>query len=396
MSALTTSTVLVSRQAIYDRELQVAAYELLYRTPGSDNAAFFDDGDKATSQLLVNALTEIGLHSLTNDCPALVNFTRAFLVGEREIPFDQKRLVLEVLEDVPPDDEVINALIGLKESGFRIALDDFVTDDKRWPLVELADIVKLDLRAIPPEALEQEIEQLRNHSVQLLAEKVETAEEFDRCREMGFDLFQGFFLSRPRVVEGRTLRGNNLAILQLLATLQDPNVSFERAYKLIKQDVAVSLKLLRYVNSSACGLTWRVESVKQAATLLGLDRIRQVVSLIAVSSMDYKPAALIEDTLIRARMCELLAQSVDGLDSATCFTVGLFSSLDVLMDCPLETVLESLPLEADVRDAIQGHEGPMGRLIEAVIAFERGDWERLDCTILNGHLLQTGWLEAVA
>lgn len=353
------------------------------------------DGDSATSQLLVNAVVEIGLENLVFGRPAFVNFTRNFIVGSCEIPFDPEMLVIEVLETVEPDDEVIAALGRLRDAGFAIALDDYVESDNRQKLLELADIVKIDLQGYSQAGLVQEMRHLRKLSLRLLAEKVETTEEFEFCKSLGFDYFQGYFLSRPQIVDGKTIANNQLAILQLLVKLRDPTVPFDEVIDLIKQDVSLSVKLMRYVNSLAHGVRRRIDSVRQAAIRLGLQKICQIVTLIAMSGLSDKPKPLLETALIRAKMCEVLGGAQKPETAEICFTLGLFSSLDAFLDRPLGEVLNDLPITNEIREALLSREGPMGRLLGSVLAFERGDWETVRQLGLDEAALQDAYVRAL-
>ena len=390
------STVFVGRQQIYDRNLDVAAYELLFRSD-MQNRASIADGDVATSQLLINAVIEIGLENITFNRPTFVNFTKNFIVGKNEIPFDPDVIVIEVLETVEPDAEVVSALSRLRDQGFTIALDDYIDSDHRESLLDLADIIKLDLRGYDPGKLEQDVKRLKRMPLKLLAEKVETNDEFERCKDLGFDYFQGYFLSRPQTIEGKTIASNQLSILQLLVKLRDPKVTFDEVVDLVKQDVSLSLKLLRYVNSLAHGVRRQIDSVRQAAVRLGLQKICQIVTLIAMSGISEKPRPLLETALVRARMCEILGASKRPETAEICFTVGLFSSLDAFLDQPLKEILTELPITPEIREALLSHEGPMGRLLSCVIAFEQGNWEGVrkfgveDATVQDAYLRALSW-----
>lgn len=395
MTASPRSAVFVGRQQIYDRDLNIVAYELLFRS-STDNRASITDADVATSQLLINAVIEIGLENLVFGRPAFVNFTKNFIVGKCEIPFDPELLVVEVLETVEPDSEVYAALVKLRDSGFTIALDDYIDSDNRDQLLNLADIIKIDLRGYDPSKLADDVKVLRKLPLKLLAEKVETTEEFERCKAMGFDYFQGYFLSRPQIVEGKSIASNQLAILQLLVKLRDPTVAFDDVVDLVKQDVSLSLKLLRYVNSLAHGVRRQIDSVRQAAIRLGLQKICQIVTLIAMSGLADKPKPLLETALVRARMCELMGATSRPESAEICFTVGLFSSLDAFMDQPLKDILKDLPITPEIREALLSHEGPMGKMLSAVMAFERGDWEATRLAGIDDESIQKAYLDAVA
>lgn len=389
------STVFVGRQQIYDRELNVYAYELLFRS-NTANRATISDGDVATSQLLINAVVEIGLENLVFGRPAFVNFTRNFLVGKNEIPFDPELMVIEILESIEPDKEIIASISRLKEVGFAIALDDYVESDHRQQLLQLADIIKVELPGYDQTQLRKDVHNLKKFPVKLLAEKVETIDEFELCKSLGFDYFQGYFLSRPQVIEGKTIANNQLAIAQLLVKLRDPSVTFDEVVDLIKQDVSLSVKLLRYVNSLAHGVRRQIDSVRQAAIRLGLQKICQIVTLIALSGIADKPLPLIETALIRARMCEIMGGALRPGTEEICFTVGLFSSLDSFLDRPLKEILSELPITLEIREALLSHEGPMGRVLSSVLAFERGDWDAIRLFGTDDALIQRAYLEAVA
>ena len=389
------STVFVGRQQIYDRDLNIIAYELLFRS-NTENRAMILDGDLATSQLLINALVEIGLENLVFGRPAFLNFTRNFILGKCEIPFDPDQLVIEVLETVEPDADVIAALVKFRDAGFTIALDDFIDSDNREQLLSLADIIKIDLKGYDHKRLAEEAKRLKKLPLKLLAEKVETVEDFNRCKDLGFDYFQGYFLSRPQVVEGKVIASNQFAMLQLLSKLRDPVVPFDDVVELVKMDVSLSLKLLRYVNSLAHGVRRQIDSVRQATIRLGLQKIRQIVTLLAMSGLSSKPKPLIETALIRAKMCENIRAVKNPESAEVCFTVGLFSSLDAFLDQPLKDILKELPVTPEIREALLSHEGPMGRILSSVIAFEQGDWDGSRLCVLDDAAIQEAYLNAVS
>ncbi len=389
------SAVFVGRQTIYNRDRDVFAYELLFRS-STENRATILDGDVATSQLLINSVIEIGLENLVFGRPAFVNFAKSFIIGKNDLPFDPEQLVIEVLETVEPDSDVIESLKKLRERGFIIALDDYIESDNRKELLDLADIIKIDLRGYGEDALASDVKQLKKRPLKLLAEKVETNDEFNRCMAMGFDYFQGYFLSRPQIVEGRSIAINQFAILRLLVKLRDPAVTFDEIVDLVKQDVSLSLKLLRYVNSLAQGARRQIDSVRQAAIRLGLEKILQIVTLIGMGGISNKPKPLLELALVRAKMCEILGSFSHPEMAEVFFTVGLFSCLDAFLDQPLKEILKELPITPEIREALLSHEGPMGRMLDSVIAFERGDWESTRKSGIDESSLQSAYLSALA
>jgi EAL and modified HD-GYP domain-containing signal transduction protein len=389
------SDIYVGRQPIYDRELSVYAYELLFRA-ASDNSANFTDGDKATSDVIVNTFLEIGLDNIVGNRLAFINLTRAFFVGEHTISLPRDRVVLELLEDIEADEEVVNSVKRLSEQGYSIALDDFIYHESLQPLVQLADIVKIDIMALNRDEIREHVEALRQHPLRLVAEKVETQEEHDYCMELGFDYFQGYFFAQPKVIRGQRLPNNRLAILKLLSRLQDPEITTKQLEELIAQDVAFSYRILRYVNSAAYAPPRKIESIQQAVVRLGLQTIKSWTALLAMSQVDNKPAELVVTAMIRGKMAEEMAKALDAEQPDSFFTVGLFSALDALMDNSMEEILTQLPLADHIAEALLHKGGGLhGEVLNCVLAYERGEWENLGCSQLGTHRIRTCYLDAV-
>ena len=385
------SNVFIGRQPIFDRHNQVFAYELLWRG-GEDNQAGFTDGDLATTQVMLNALTEIGLDRLVGEQLAFINLTQGFLTGDRPLPEMSERVVLEILEDVEPTAEVIAAVERLAGRGYTIALDDFLYHPRLEPLVERADIVKIDLLALDTSDLAEHVATLRRHPVRLLAEKVENAEQHARCMELGFDYFQGFYYARPNVVEGRRMPANQMAVLQLLADLRDPGISDSELETLISQDVGLSYRLLRYINSARFGLNREIDSIRQAIALLGRRTLCQIASLLAMAKLGDKPPELLMTALIRAHMASALCQA---RDPDTSYTAGLFSVLDALLDRPMADLLTDLPLSEELAAALRDRSGPLGELLSTVIAYDTADWETVCASPFDAETLSRAYLEAI-
>jgi EAL and modified HD-GYP domain-containing signal transduction protein len=386
--------VYIGRQPIYGRSLDVVAYELLFRGGDVDHASF-DEGDRATSQVILNAFTEIGLDRVVGERFAFLNLTRGFITGEYPLPLPHERVVLEVLENVPADEEVLEGLARLRASGYRIALDDFALAGHNRDLLDHADIVKVDCLGLGEAEIRRQVIELEPYAIELLAEKIETHEQFRVCRDLGFDLFQGYFLSRPNVIHERVLNANRINLLQLLAELQEPTTSFERVNELVSHDVALSYKLLRHINTAAYGLRRRIDSVRETLLYLGLDTVRSLSSLFLMAGVEDKPQELVRTAMFRGRMCELLARAAGGLDRHKAFTVGLFSNIDVIMDAPMDALLERLPLAPDLRAALLRREGPLGAILSSTLAYERGDWERVPCLELSRGRIKAAFLGAI-
>ena len=367
----------VARQPIYDRALNLYAYELLFRAGAAKDANVID-GDSATSDVIVNAIIDIGLHNVVEHYPAFINMTREFLTGHLPIPLMKEQVVIEVLEDIVPDDEIVRGLKALSDSGYVIALDDFVFRPELRVFLDIAHIVKLDVMAMNRGDVESHLRLLQDYPVKLLAEKVETREEFEWLHEMGFDYFQGYFFCQPKIVSGKRPEGCRLVILELVAMLQEPSLDSEDLVKVISRDASLAYRLLRYVNSSFFGLRSTVDSIQHTLTLLGPAQVKQWASLILMVRLaDEKPPELLVTGMIRAKMCELLGCK-DAAPADQYFTVGLFSILDALMDLPLDDALKTLPLAEEMKSALTQYSGPLGSTLRGVMDYEQGNWGRLD------------------
>lgn len=385
---------LVARQAIYDHALNVYAYELLYRQEQSDCAAVMD-GDAATARVMLNTFLDIGLETMVGEYLAFLNITRGIILERSFRVLPKNRVVLEVLETIEPDECVVEALRDATKQGYIVALDDFEFRDSLRPFLDLASIVKIDIRALSPETLEEHVSLLRGYSVKLLAEKVETHEEFDWCRGLGFEYFQGYFFCKPKIVEGKRLPAQKITLLTLLAKLQDPSITISELEGLIKHDLSLSYKILRYVNSAYWGLPKTVTSIGQAACFVGLDRLRAWMSLIILSSVEDKPFELLVLAAVRAQMCQLLGMQLRPDRAEQFFTVGLFSVLDSLFDRDMKEIVETLPLASEIVGALVAYEGLLGRTLQCVVAYERGEWEAARCENLASDIVRDAYLSAI-
>lgn len=383
-------------QPIYTPDLDVAAYELLYRSSAENNASF-SDGDRATAEVILNTFTDIGLDQVVGDHPAFINVTRNFILDQHALSLPKDRIVLEVLEDIQPDPEIIEALRSLSEQGYQIALDDFVYSPHLQPLIELANVIKIELPAISRADLPKHVEILRRSNAQLLAEKIETHEEFDYCRELGIDLYQGYFLSKPRVVTGQGIAVNRISALQLISQLNKPTISNSELVKTVGLDPSLCYKLLKFVNSAVLGRTRRIDSIAAAITLIGLQRLRSfsTLALLATASED-KPLQLIITALTRARMCEQIAISMREERPDMFFITGLFSMLDVLLDRPMQEALYAVPLADPICKAILTNEGPLAKVLQCVLSYERGHWDAVSLPGIEPDVFRMAYADAIA
>lgn len=386
----------IARQPIYNRTLQVIAYELLYRDDDQNRAKLIN-GDTATSQVVVNAFLEIGLDNLVGtEHLAFINITRAFLVDTYPMPFPKEQVVLELLEDIVIDDEVIAACRRLAAAGHTIALDDFVYSEALKPLLEFIHIVKIDVLLLGMDETRRHVEALKPFKIKLLAEKIESHEMLEQCQALGFDYYQGYFLARPNLINQQSAPIMRLTALRTLSILQNPLAEIKDIEAIISQDVAFSYKLLRYINTAAVSLSKKVDSIHQALIIAGTERIRLWSTLIVLSNINEKPHEIMTIALARAKMCELLAEKMQLKNKESLFTVGLFSTLDALMDQPLQKILINLPLSAAVNDALVSYEGQAGMVLRAVLAYEQGvEMEEIKQLGLPLNAVSDAYLEAI-
>lgn len=370
--------VFVGRQPIFRKDLSLYAYELLFRGDANSTKADVLDDDAATSQVLYNTFVEIGLHNITGEHRAFVNLTARFLMGEYPLPGDKKHLVLEILEHVKVTAALIEAVKDLKKAGYKIALDDFIYRPELKPLIPLADIIKIDLLSLSQEQLRRYVSLLRDKTdAKLLAEKVETQQEYELCQELGFEFYQGYYFSKPNIVKGTAIPHNKITVLQLIAKIQDPNLDMETLDRIISMDASLSYKLLKLINSVSFNLSKEVDSIKGALILMGIDQVRNWATMLALSPSSDKPGELLVMALTRANMCYDLAQKLGFNNPDSYFTAGMLSILDSLLDLSMTEILEQLPLSAEIRDALLEHRGDIGRVIACVIDYEQGQWDNI-------------------
>lgn len=371
--------VFVARQPIFDRERRVSGYELLYRSSAA-NRFTGEDADVASSVNLERTLLGFGLESLTQGRDAWINASRVMLVNDHWALMPAEHTVVEVLETVTPDADVIAACRRIKRAGYRIALDDFASEPAWEPLVALADIAKVDVRQHDPAACRTLARRLGKLGLTLVAEKIESHEEFQAAQSAGYSLFQGYFFCRPELLKTRDMAPNRVSYLRLLKEVHAAELDFGVVEQLIRQDVALSIKLLRFLRSASFGWTHEVTSIQQAILLLGERQLRKWAALVAVFGLGRgKPAELIVTALARARFAERLAPHA-GLagHELELFLCGLLSVVEALTDQPMVEALAGLALPDAVRGALESGAPPLGEVMRLVLAWERADWDEAD------------------
>lgn len=375
--------VLFARQPIFDREGQVVAYELLYRSVEHQDRAVGSSGEEMASRVIVDAILGMGVGVAADGCDAYLNMPRDFLLDGIIELLDPDAVVIEILETVTPDGEVAEACAKLRASGYRLALDDYVADDPRSVLVPLADIVKVDLLGTPAELWASLVEQVRRDStrrVLLLAEKVEDEAVRDRCAELGFDLFQGYFFRRPELVQGQDLSPDRVRMLELLNLLRDPAIPQARVVDAFRADPGLTYKLLRMANAAAVG-SREVASIPHAIGLLGRHALYRWLALVVAATVGRASGTrweLLREALVRARFAEAVAGKASGRgDPGEAFLVGLFSRMDALLGISIEDLLRKVQLAEDARRALLEGTGALAWVLELAEAQEQGDWPEL-------------------
>ena len=391
--------VYVARQPIFDSRRNIHAYELLFRN-GTANYVPDIDGDVATTTLLANTFFTIGMDILSGGRMAFINFTQNLLEKKVPLLLPQETTVIEILEDVTPDAKLIDACSQMAAAGYTIALDDFVYTPSLDPLIAMADIIKFDFRLSSRSEINAYLKHCTRDDLCLLAEKVETYEEFEAAQRMGFELFQGYFFCKPEIVQGREIHGSQLNLMMIMAQINSDNFSCDELEQLIARDMGISYKLFKYINSAFFARASKVSSVKQALVYMGEKEIRRFVSLIAMSRLaEGKPDELTLAACIRGKFCELL--SIDAREHASpseMFTLGMFSLIDAVIDQPMEKILAELPLSTEIKHALGAAKGRLAGYIELARSYEGGRWDRVArltrALNLDARLLPTRYLEA--
>ncbi len=385
----------MARQPIYDRRMQVTGYELLYRRQSSSNTADVYNNDLATAQVILNTFTGPGLEQIVGNRLAYINLTDNFIMGRYPIPFSNSQVVLEIPETMAVNRDTVDAVRALRNRGYKIALDD-VSSLNILPLLDVADVVKVDLVEVGDRIkLASLVKYLRQYPVRLLAEKVETQKELEFCQFLGFDYFQGFFLCRPSTTRGSMLQPNRMVIIHLMGKLYQPDADYNELEEIVSLDVSLSYKLLRLVNSAYYSIPSRINSIRQAMTMIGMEQLKGWLTLFLLSERVEKPEELKITAMIRAKMCESLAREAGYQHPSTFFMAGLLSVLDALMDVPLQQILDQIPISNEVRDALLSGKGVLGECLRCVQYYEQADWDKVHFLRLSTNQIREIYVRTV-
>ncbi|KHD24927.1 histidine kinase [Vibrio caribbeanicus] len=364
----------IARQPILDKSKKTVGYELLFRD-GPKNTFPAIDPEHATSRLLSDHFLSTHYATL-GDKLGFVNFPYQSLINKVPTLFPADSLVIEILEDCEPTSDLLDAVKEMAALGYKIALDDFVPSKEWRAFLPFVSIIKFDIQAISLDKAQLFIDRFSNSNIQFLAEKVETHEEFAKAKKVGFDYFQGYFFSKPEMIQRKSLEPSFMTVVQLLTEISHQEINYTKVESLISTDVTLSYKLLTYVNSSAL-VSNKIQSFKQALVYLGEDKLRKFISLVALAStQEHKPDYLYGLSIQRARHCELLSRSLSPkLEAGQAFLMGMFSLLDSLLDRPIEQIINEVPVEESIKLALTEGAGELGKLLGLIRAYERAQWD---------------------
>jgi c-di-GMP-related signal transduction protein len=367
----------MARQPIFDRQLQVYGYELLFRS-GIERLFCSGSSDQKSASVIVDSFLGIGMEALTGKRRAFINCTRETLVKDYISLIPRERTVVEILETIEPDDEVLAVCRKLKQAGYTLALDDFVYSKRLQPFANLVDIIKVDFQTTKPAERERLARRFSSQVSQLLAEKLETRAEYEEARSLGYSLFQGYFFARPEIISGRDIPLFKLNYLKILKQIHQPDLDLMTLEDTVKHDAGLCYKLLKYLNSAYFGFRDEIRSIRHTFSLLGLDQLKKWLSLVVMASMATdKPEELVFSSIIRAHFCEALAPVV-GLEgyATDLYLMGLLSMLDAILDSPMAEVIKDIAVSDEIKESLMNGRTRFRDVFDLVVNYERGDWEQ--------------------
>lgn len=369
--------LLLARQSVYNKNMDVVAYLLLYRDESNTQSKVIND-HLATSSVILNTYASICQDGKVRSLPCYIKLTDKTLMAENFPDLPKEHFILEIMGRSEITPEFTERLRQLNMKGYKLALSEYIPDPKFDPILQLIHIIKLDIQTIGMDKIPAIIDDLKHYHIDILADKVETRAEFKECHRLGCAFFQGYLLSKPEAVRGKKLGSSKVLLLQMMMELQNPRATAQSIEQLVINDPLLTYRILRVVNSAMFGLQQGVESLSHAISLLGFDQIRKWVSLFLVTDTQGKPEDLTRSMLIRGRMCELLAEMLEREQPINNFITGLFSKLDVLLDMDMADLLKEVPLQEDVKQALLDNRGELGQLLDQVCKYEEGRFAEID------------------
>jgi len=385
------SNCLVSRRPIYGPSLNVAAYELQtnFAADGSDDADVQDH-----VRAVFKMFNDSALDVVVGKSPGLVTLPSGSLTDDVWKTLPKARIQLGYFQPLEATDAAIRQLMDIASEGYRLAFTDDLSEECMKLLDNASHTVLVDVTRWPPDQLEKRVAELRKFNWKIAASRVDTYDDLEFCKELKFDYYQGLFLFKPEA-QPKTIPVNRMNMLRLLSKLHDPDIDMGAVEKIVSQDVALTYKILQYANSAAVPLPRKVSSAGHAVRLIGLETIKAWSSALLLSSVGKKPRELMTTALVRARMCELLAESLKNVAKDTFLTAGLLSVIDALLDRPIEQALEELPLVDDIKQALICKAGPIGQALRCAIAYEQADWDDAQFYGLSSASIREKYLTAI-
>jgi EAL and modified HD-GYP domain-containing signal transduction protein len=366
----------IARQAILNRDKELYAYELLFRD-GEKNCFPDIPPDEATSKILTDSHLDLGLDDISAGKLVFINFHQETLLHRFPTSLDPKKVVIEVVETVKPTPELVQACKTIKDLGYTLALDDHDFDPQWDLLLPYIDIIKVDILECDEQTLIDNIGKYKDSNIKLVAEKIETMKEFEKFLGLGFDYFQGYFFAKPEVVKQKKLPTSKLSLIELIGASSAVEFDLDKVNAIIERDVSLSYKLLRFINNPLINKSNEIGNLRHALNYMGQIEVKKFIALLALANLgDNKPVELIHLSLIRAKFCDLIGQAKSlSNNPPTGFLVGLFSLLDALLDQPMQSIVEKLPIGRNIKAALCGDENELSQFLSLIRAFEAGYWD---------------------
>lgn len=369
--------LMMAQQPIFDRKKGIFGYELLFRGKDPLNANIIDN-NAATSQVLVNLCMGITKLEIQLRKPLFINMTTDLMLSDAFMPISPDTVYIEILEDQKITLEFIEVVKKWQLAGYRFALDDYQFDAEYHALLPYVSIVKIDVLLTPPSEYTKELNELKSKGLTILAEKVEDLAMFELCKKLGFDLFQGYFLQRPEIINGKKINSASSRSIELVNALQNNDISISEITKLVSVNPQLSYQLLRILNSPICGITKTISSIQEAIVFIGLVQLKKWALLLTFTSSTKLPMTLLKILLTRGRCCQLLAKSKHSKRTDSAFMVGILSGIDAVFNVEKSIILNEIALDNDVLDAIMTQSGDLGSYLTQTLDCEEQNWHGLD------------------
>ncbi|NOW03745.1 EAL and HDOD domain-containing protein [Clostridium beijerinckii] len=393
--------IFVARQPIFNRKNEVVAYELLFRN-GQNNFYNNANGDEATLKVIANTFYTFDFKDITDNKKAFINFTEELIKKEIATILPKEYVVIEILENIEPNDEIIDACKRLKKRGFILALDDFVFHTKYIKLIEIADIIKIDFR-ITTGGERKKVFELKkiNNKIKFLAEKVENKDEYYEALKLGYSYFQGYYFSKPIVLSRKNIPTNKDTAIKILKLINKDDFDFNKLEELIIKDLGLSYKIIKLINSSAYCLKNEVRSIKYAIALLGRKEIIKWLYVVLLNDLkENNTDELIKVSLQRAKLCELICNMSEYKNNVySAYMVGLFSVMDAILNCSIEVILKELYIDDEIKEGLIEKDNFLNKILKLAINYEKGQWENVEFYTkeigVNDNKLAEAYIDAI-